>query len=220
MISKKAQDVLYYLHKDFENAFAGLNFDNDYQCLVAIILSAQTTDKSVNRISPTLFGHFPDFESLGKAKIEDIEKDIKTLGLYHNKAKSIKNLGEVMTKEYGGVIPEDRKTLTSLPGVGIKTAGVFLLERRGLQVIPVDTHVRRISIRLGFAKEGEDFVAIEKKLEKAFPLEEHAFVHHAIIAFGRNKCFAQNPNCEGCPLQNYCSFFKSSSIKGKKSKRG
>ena len=220
MISKKAQDVLSYLHKDFENAFAGLNFDNDYQCLVAIILSAQTTDKSVNRISPALFSHFPDFEALGNARIEDIEKDIKTLGLYHNKAKSIKNLGEVMTKEYGGIIPEDRKTLTSLPGVGIKTAGVFLLERRGLQVIPVDTHVRRISIRLGFAKDGDDFVTIEKKLEKAFPLEEHAFAHHSIIAFGRNKCFAQNPNCVDCPLQGYCSFFKSSSTKGKKSKRG
>ena len=209
-----------YLHKDFENAFAGLVFENDYQCLVAIILSAQTTDKSVNRISPTLFNHFPDFESLGKADIKDIENDIKTLGLYHNKARSIKALGEVMTNDFKGIIPEERKALTKLPGVGIKTAGVFLLERRGLQVIPVDTHVKRISIRLGFAKENDDFVAIEKKLEKAFPLEEHAFVHHSIIAFGRNKCFAKNPNCEGCPLQGYCSFFKSSSTKGKKSKRG
>jgi len=220
MISKKAQDVLSYLHKDFENAFAGLVFENDYQCLVAIILSAQTTDKSVNRISPQLFAHFPDFEALGNASIEDIEQDIKTLGLYHNKARSIKALGEVMTKEHGGIIPEDRKALTNLPGVGIKTAGVFLLERRGLQVIPVDTHVKRISTRLGFSKDGDDFVTIEKKLEKAFPKEEHSFVHHSIISFGRNKCFAQRPNCEGCPLQAYCSFFKSSSIKGKKSKRG
>ena len=218
MKNEKVAAILSYLHDNYDDAKTALDFSNDYECLVSIILSAQTTDKSVNKVTPALFNHFPDFESLGKASIEDIEKDIKTLGLYHNKAKSINALGKVMASEYNGIIPNDKKTLTSLPGVGIKTAGVFLLERRGEQVIPVDTHVRRIAIRLGFAGENDEFSAIERKLEKAFPYEEHAFVHHSFINFGRTKCSAQRPSCEGCPLAAYCKYI--SSTKGKKSKRG
>ena len=218
MKNEKVAAILSYLHDNYDDAKTALDFHNDYECLVSIILSAQTTDKSVNKVTPALFKHFPDFESLGKASIEEIENDIKTLGLYHNKAKSINALGKVMASEYNGIIPNDKKTLTSLPGVGIKTAGVFLLERRGAQVIPVDTHVRRIAIRLGFAGENDEFSAIERKLEKAFPYEEHSFVHHSFINFGRTKCSAQRPACEGCPLAVYCKY--NSSTKGKKSKRG
>ena len=218
MKNEKVAAILSYLHDNYDDAKTALDFTNDYECLVSIILSAQTTDKSVNKVTPALFKHFPDFESLGKASIEEIENDIKTLGLYHNKAKNINALGKVMASEYNSVIPSDKKTLTSLPGVGIKTAGVFLLERRGEQVIPVDTHVRRIAIRLGFAGENDEFSAIERKLEKAFPYEEHSFVHHSFINFGRTKCSAQRPACEGCPLAVYCKY--SSSTKGKKSKRG
>ncbi|MBR4811830.1 MAG: endonuclease III [Bacilli bacterium] len=218
MKNEKVAAILSYLHDNYDDAKTALDFSNDYECLVSIILSAQTTDKSVNKVTPALFKHFPDFESLGKASIEEIENDIKTLGLYHNKAKSINALGKVMASDYNSVIPGDKKTLTSLPGVGIKTAGVFLLERRGEQVIPVDTHVRRIAIRLGFAGENDEFSAIERKLEKAFPYEEHSFVHHSFINFGRTKCSAQRPACEGCPLAVYCKY--SSSTKGKKSKRG
>ena len=161
MKNEKVAAILSYLHDNYDDAKTALDFSNDYECLVSIILSAQTTDKSVNKVTPALFKHFPDFESLGKASIEEIENDIKTLGLYHNKAKSINALGKVMASEYNSVIPSDKKTLTSLPGVGIKTAGVFLLERRGEQVIPVDTHVRRIAIRLGFAEENDEFSAIK-----------------------------------------------------------
>ena len=218
MKNEKVAAILSYLHDNYDDAKTALDFSNDYECLVSIILSAQTTDKSVNKVTPALFKHFPDFESLGKASIEEIENDIKTLGLYHNKAKSINALGKVMASEYNSVIPSDKKTLTSLPGVGIKTAGVFLLERRGEQVIPVDTHVRRIAIRLGFAGENDEFSAIERKLEKAFPYEGHSFVHHSFISFGRTKCSAQRPACEGCPLAVYCKY--NSSTKGKKSKRG
>ena len=218
MKNEKVAAILSYLHDKYDDAKTALDFSNDYECLVSIILSAQTTDKSVNKVTPALFKHFPDFESLGKASIEEIENDIKTLGLYHNKAKSINALGKVMASEYNSVIPSDKKILTSLPGVGIKTAGVFLLERREEQVIPVDTHVRRIAIRLGFAGENDDFSAIERKLEKAFPYEEHSFVHHSFINFGRTKCSAQRPACEGCPLAVYCKY--NSSTKGKKSKRG
>ena len=218
MKNEKVAAILSYLHDNYDDAKTALDFSNDYECLVSIILSAQTTDKSVNKVTPALFKHFPDFESLGKASIEEIENDIKTLGLYHNKAKSINALGKVMASEYNSIIPSDKKTLTSLPGVGIKTAGVFLLERRGEQVIPVDTHVRRIAIRLGFAGENDEFSVIERKLEKAFPYEEHSFVHHSFINFGRTKCSAQRPACEGCPLAVYCKY--NSSTKGKKSKRG
>ena len=218
MNNDKVEAILNYLHDNYDDAKTALDFRNDYECLVAIILSAQTTDKSVNKVTPSLFKHFPDFKALGEASIEEIENDIKTLGLYHNKAKNINELGKVMTRDFNGIVPSDKKTLTSLPGVGIKTAGVFLLERRGEQVIPVDTHVRRIAIRLGFAKENDDFIDIEKKLEKAFPKEEHAFIHHSFINFGRSKCSAQRPECEACPIKGYCRY--SSSTKGKKSKRG
>lgn len=216
--SKEGEDILLFLHKEYEGAKCALVFANDYQCLIAISLSAQTTDKSVNRVTPALFLKYPDFSSLEKAKIEDIEPLIKSLGLYHNKAKNLLALAKVTTSKYQGKLPHDRALLEALPGVGSKTAAVFLLERSKQSFIPVDTHVKRIACRLGYAKESDAPLIVEKKLEKSFPQNEWKFLHHAIINFGRSRCGASSPNCVDCSLSKYCSYFKrNSSTKGKKS---
>lgn len=211
-----SEALLAYLHELYETASTALDFSNDYQCVVAISLSAQTTDKSVNKVTPTLFKDFPDFESLGQGPIEKIEGDIKSLGLYHNKAKNLLALGKEVSKKYGGLLPHDRKKLEELPGVGSKTAAVFLLERSEQAFLPVDTHIKRIAFRLNYCKEDESPLSIEKKLEANFPKDEWKYLHHALIYFGRNICQAQNPACASCKLQGYCRYFKRNfSTKGK-----
>lgn len=214
----KEESVLEYLEKEYPSAHCALHFSNDYECLVAIILSAQTTDYSVNKVTPTLFAHYPDFLALSKASKEDIEKDIHSLGLYRNKALSLQKLANYVVFTLNNELPSDRESLTKLPGVGIKTSGVFLLERRNYAAIPVDTHVGRIGTRLGFCKGNDGVEEKEKKLERHFPKEKWNYLHHALIEFGRNICKAKNPLCEECGLQNDCPYFKkNSSIKGKKS---
>ena len=207
----KSEEVLSYLISTYPNAKCALHFSNDYECLVAIVLSAQTTDKSVNKVTPTLFSHFPNVASLMHAKIEDLENDIKSLGLYKNKAKSLQKLGEYVYLRTNGVIPHDKETLLKIPGVGEKTARVFLLERANAPFIPVDTHLSRIAKRLGYAKENDSPLLIERKLEKNFPIEKWGFLHHAFIEFGRNQCTARNPCCSNCPLSKYCRYFKKNS---------
>jgi endonuclease-3 len=216
--SEEREAILSFLHKDFNDAKCALVFTNDYQCLIDISLSAQTTDKSVNRVTPALFAKYPDFASLSQAKIEDVESLIKSLGLYHNKAKNLLALAKEVTFKYQGQLPHNRALLESLPGVGSKTAAVFLLERSEQSFIPVDTHVKRIACRLGYARDKDEPLKIEKKLEKSFPENEWKFLHHALISFGRERCGASSPNCSNCPLISYCSYFKrNSSTKGKKS---
>ena len=214
----KDEAILHYLEKEYPSAHCALHFTNDYECLVAILLSAQTTDRSVNKATPILFSHYPDFLSLSQASIEDIENDIHSLGLYHNKAISLQKLAQFVAFSLNNSLPEDRESLTKLPGVGIKTAGVFLLERRNFQAIPVDTHVGRIGTRLGFCLESDSVNEKEKKIERHFPKEKWNCLHHAFIEFGRDRCKAKNPRCEECEIKGYCSYFKkNSSIKGKKS---
>ena len=207
----KDQLLLDYLHKRFPEAGCALHFASDLECLVAIALSAQTTDVSVNKVTPILFAHFSDAKAYAEGPLEAIENDIRSLGLYRNKAKNLQALGKALSESYGGVVPHSFEDLVKLPGVGTKTAGVFLLERGDRPAIPVDTHVSRVSIRLGYAKSGDSPLAIEKKLEKTFPKEEWKFLHHSLIWFGREECHAQKPNCGACPLKDYCSFFKKTS---------
>lgn len=205
--------LLSYLEKDFSDATTSLHFSSPFECLVAILLSAQTTDKSVNAVTPALFSHFPTPERMAEASVEEIEQDIRRLGLSHAKAKNILTLSQKLVTDFGGEVPLEKKILLSLPGVGNKTAGVFLLEQGIEPYLPVDTHVHRIADRLGYSKEKDDPKKVEEKLEKTFPREKWVFLHHALIWFGRKKCHALKPECEDCPLQGYCSYFKKNSSK-------
>lgn len=207
-MTDKSQHVLLYLKQNYSNAKCALHFSNDYECLVAILLSAQTTDKSVNKVTPLLFSHFPGSSELSKAEIATIENDIKSLGLYRNKAKSLQKLGQYIDICCNGKVPHDEERLLKAPGVGVKTARVFLLERTDKSFLPVDTHINRIALRLGYAREGDSPLKIEQKLENNFPKEEWRFLHHAFIEFGRAECLAKNPRCRTCNLSGFCRFYK------------
>lgn len=211
MTMGKDEAVLIYLENAFPEAKCSLCFSNDYECLVSVVLSAQTTDQSVNKVTPSLFQAYPDVSSLAKADVKEIEKFIKSLGLYHNKAKSLQKLGGFIDFAYHGEIPHNLELLKKVPGVGEKTARVFLLERGDQDFLPVDTHIRRISVRLSYSKVDDSPLSIEKKLERAFPKEKWRFLHHAFIEFGRKRCKSISPLCDNCPLSGYCSYFKKNS---------
>lgn len=199
------------MHAAFPNADTELLFHNDFECLVAIVLSAQTSDAAVNKVSPNLFARYPSSLAMSKASLMDIEELIKSIGLYRHKAKNLLLLSQKLESEHQGQIPFDREKLMALPGVGEKTAGVFLLERAKQPFLPVDTHIARIAKRLSYARKNENPPQIERILEKSFPLEERIFLHHALIAFGRNICTAIKPKCDECGLKSYCSLWKKTS---------
>lgn len=201
---EKEKDVLSFLHTEYPNAKCSLDFHDDFECLISIVLSAQSTDSSVNLATPSLFEAYPTPHLLAQADLFEIEAKIKKIGLYRSKAKHVKALAAVLDEEFNGKIPYERDLLTKLPGVGEKTAGVFLLERAMIPSIPVDTHISRIAKRLGYVRKNEKPLQIERILEKRFPENEWIFLHHSFIAFGREKCHAQKPLCEDCPLKKYC----------------
>lgn len=205
-VAKKESLLLSFLHEAYPNASCSLHFQNDFECLVAIILSAQSKDESVNKVTPLLFSRYPDAERMAEAPLSDLEMILRTLGLYRNKTKNLLALSKTLIAQYGGKVPSTKEELLSLPGVGIKTAGVFLLERREEPHLPVDTHIERIAKRLSFAKKSQNGPQIEALLEKRFPKEEWIFLHHALIAFGRTRCLAKNPLCEDCPLRPICAY--------------
>lgn len=207
-MTNKEEDVVSFLKERYPDAKASLIFHNPLECLIAILLSAQTTDKSVNQVTGPLFQKYPTTKELSKASVEEIENCIHSLGIYHNKAKNIHSLAIILEEKYQGHIPMNKKELMELPGVGNKTAGVFLLEMGVEPYFPVDTHIKRISTRLGYAKKDMDPKEIEKRLEKKFPKEEWSCLHHAFIYFGREICKAIHPNCEECKLGKYCFYLK------------
>lgn len=215
-LSEKSQAIRLFLASHFPSASCTLDFRNPYECLVSVILSAQTSDASVNRATPALFSAYPDAFSLAKATPTEVEPYLRHLGLYRNKAKSLVGMAQKLVKDYGGVVPLSQKELLSLPGVGLKVANVVLLEIAHEPHFPVDTHVGRLYKRLGYAKEEDSPEAVEKKLEKSFPKEEWGELHHRSIAFGREICHAKSPACEKCALTEYCRYYKRcSTIKGK-----
>lgn len=216
MKKEVAQELAIYLKEKYPDASCTLHFSNEFECLVAIMLSAQSTDAGVNKVTPSLFASYPTPLAMSEASISGIEKHIHALGLYHAKAKNISALSKILVSEYSSKIPTDFAKLTSLPGVGNKTAWVYMIEQCGVPAFPVDTHIARVSKRLNLAKEADDPTTISEKLRKLYPKEDWIFLHRAIIYFGRNECKAIKSLCEDCPLKGYCSFFKkTSSIKGK-----
>lgn len=208
MISKKSLDVLDYFNRILPEARCELNYSKDYELLIAVMLSAQTTDKSVNKVTAVLFDKYNSLDELNNATLDDICAIIKPIGLYLNKAKNLKGIVKELIERFDYQVPKDKKDLITLPGVGVKTANVVRIELFKESEFPVDTHVERLSKRLNYAKEKDDVSEVERKLKKAFPKALHAKLHHQFIHFGRYYCMARNPKCNGCPLARYCNYFK------------
>ena len=193
-----------YLDSLLPNPQCELHFDNDYQLLIAIVLSAQSTDKRVNEVTPILFQRYPSLKTLKEADIEDLEKIIHPVGSFRKKASYVKEIASILVDQYGGVVPTERDLLIAFPGVGRKTANVFLSEFYQYPAIAVDTHVERISKRLRIANTNDDVLTVEKKLMKKFPKEEWARRHLQLVLFGRYYCKAIKPECRDCLLLDIC----------------
>lgn len=195
--------VFNYLDELIPEPKCELNYNKDYEFLIAVMLSAQTTDKRVNMVTSVLFNKYPTLESLANANIEDIKNIIKSLG-YTKKAFNTIEISRILLEKSDGIVPNDRAFLESLPGVGRKTANVVLGELFHEQVIAVDTHVSRVAIRLGFAKKNDDVYTIEKKLVKKIPKDKRFKLHHQFLLFGRYYCKAIKPECDNCKLKDIC----------------
>lgn len=196
--------IIENLNKLYPDAECELIHRNNFELLIAVVLSAQTTDASVNKVTKNLFAKYPDAYTLSQANLEDVMSLIKSIGLYQNKAKNIINLAKDLVKKFDGEVPSTREELESLSGVGRKTCNVILSNCFNYPAFAVDTHVSRVSKRLLIAKKDDDVNTIEKKLMRFFPSELWGKLHHQFIFFGRYKCKAKNPNCEDCPFINNC----------------
>ena len=224
--SKKVNEILDLLKAEYPDAGCALEHVNVYELIVCVVLSAQTTDASVNRVSPALFAAYPDAQALAAASQEDVAEIIRTIGMYKTKSKNIIALARALCEKHGGQVPEDYDALVALPGVGRKTANVVLAVGFGHQKIAVDTHVFRVSHRIGLATEessgadektagakakvsaknaGEkNVLATEKELMKILPDDRWTEAHHSLIWHGRNCCTARNPKCADCPIEKLC----------------
>jgi len=203
---KKETIILNALDQMFPDAHVELLHKNHFELLVAVVLSAQTTDVAVNKVTPKLFERYKTPKELSEAQIKDVESFIQTIGLYRNKAKNIIMLAEHIHQKYHDQVPQNRKDLESLPGVGRKTANVVLSNAFGIPAIAVDTHVARVSIRLGLADEKDNVFEIEQKLMEKFPKSKWQHLHHQLIFFGRYHCLAKKPKCTSCPLYDLCQY--------------
>lgn len=191
-----------YLDEIIPNPKCELEYHKDYELLIATMLSAQTTDKRVNSVTKILFQKYPSLEDLKNAPIEDIKNIIRSIGTYNKKAENIKKIADELIKNGG--LSNDRKFLESLSGVGRKTTNLVLSTIYNEPYIAVDTHVTRVSKRLGIANKNDDVLVIEKKLNKVFPKEKLNRLHHQLVLFGRYYCKAKNPLCEDCKLKDIC----------------
>ncbi len=203
MDKNTSNQILKLLKKHYGEVRADLNFNNLYQLTIAVVLSAQTTDKQVNSVTGNLFAVYPDFIALSKAKEKEIQNIIRSTGFYRNKASNIINLSKTVTEEFDGHLPSDRTSLEKLPGVGRKSASVILSIGYGLPALAVDTHVIRISNRLGYIS-SKNPKAIEKALTTIISKEKWTETHLLFIRHGRNTCKAQKPLCADCPIINLC----------------
>ena len=197
------KDAIAALSEEYPEAGCELEHGDTFQLLVSVVLSAQTTDVSVNKVTPALFAKAPDAFAMAKLPEEEIAEYIRTIGMYKTKSANVRKLSQMLVDEYGGVVPGDYNELVKLPGVGRKTANVVLAEAFGQQRIAVDTHVFRLANRIGFTAE-KDVFATEDALMKAIPEDSWTKMHHALIWHGRRVCHARIPACEGCCLDGIC----------------
>lgn len=204
--NKKAKEVLQILEKAYPGATTELKHKSPFELLIATILSAQTTDRQVNRVTPTLFSRFPTPEALAGAPVGEIEEIIKTCGFYRTKAKNIKEASRIIVEKYDVKVPATVRELMKLPGVGRKTANVVASNAFGVDAIAVDTHVFRVSNRIGLA-DARDVKKTEEQLMQNIPREKWSRAHHWLIHHGRRICRARKPLCHECPVFHLCLYY-------------
>ena len=197
-----------YLEELFPNPKCEINYSNEYELLINIMLSAQTTDKRVNIVSKELYSKYDSLEKLSKADINDLKTIIHSLGNFNRKSEYIKGISTTLLDKYNGVVPKSRSDLESLPGIGRKTVNVFLSELNIEPEIAVDTHVNRVSKRLSLAKEKDSILEVENKLRKKFKKVNWNKRHLQLVLFGRYYCKAKSPMCESCKLKDICNYYK------------
>lgn len=205
---ERLKKILAIIGDMYPEARGELEWETPFQLLIAVILSAQTTDKAVNKVTPNLWKHYPEIKDLAKANLVDVEECLRTIGLYKNKARNIIKTARVILQDFGGQVPKTHKELETLPGVGRKTANVVLAEVYGIPSIAVDTHVSRIAKRLNISAPDADVKEIEEDLMKKIPKKDWILTHHRLIFFGRYHCLAKKPKCDICPVQAYCKYYK------------
>lgn len=198
------QEIINYLDKLFPNPKCELEYTKDYELLLAVMLSAQTTDKRVNMVTRELFKKYDSLEKLSKANKNDVINIIRPIGTFNKKAENLIKIAKSLLNEKNGVVPNDRVYLENLSGVGRKTANVVLSNLYDVPCIAVDTHVSRVSKRLGIAKIEDDVLTIEKKLNRRIPIKIRSRIHHQLVLFGRYYCKAKNPMCDSCQLKKIC----------------
>jgi len=203
LTKKKRDEVIELLLKEYPDAKCALDYDTPYHLLVAVMLSAQTTDVAVNLATPKLFKAAPDAFAMAKLKQEKLEEYIRKIGLYRSKAKNVLEMSKILCRDYNGEIPKTFEELVALPGVGRKTANVVLAEIYKVPTIAVDTHVFRLANRIGFCNE-DDVVKTEEALKRVIPKDQWIKMHHALIWHGRRVCIARNPHCSECCLKDIC----------------
>lgn len=205
---KKYDAFINYFERTMPVAESELKFYNPYQLLVAVILSAQCTDKRVNMTTPALFERFPDAQSMASATQDEVYQLIKSISYPNNKAKNLIGMAKSLVKDFGGIVPSDIDELQNLPGVGRKTANVVMAVAFNKPAMPVDTHVFRVSARIGLTKNAKTPLETEKQLVANIPQEVLSKAHHWLILHGRYVCLARKPKCEECGIKNICDFYQ------------
>lgn len=200
--------ILETIYAQYPNAECELLYQTNEQLAIAVILSAQTTDKLVNTVTPVLFTRFPTLKDLALADIIDIEKTIQRIGLYRTKAKNIKAFAQALLENYDGHLPREHDRLIQLPGVGQKTANVIQAVAFRIPALAVDTHVHRVALRCGLVPLKSTVFQTEERLKKIIPKEEWITAHHRMLFFGRYHCMAKNPHCNKCELSDVCRYRK------------
>ena len=201
----RTKKIVEILKETYPDAKCELNYETPLQLLVATILSAQTTDKKVNEVTEGLFKDYPDLDAFLTITNDELEERIKQIGLYRNKAKNLIMMFNQVKEKFNGEVPQTMEGITSLAGAGRKTANVVLSNAFGVPSIAVDTHVFRVSNRLGLAN-SESVLEVEKQLQKELPKKEWSLMHHMLIFHGRRCCTARNPKCSECPLNKQCKY--------------
>ncbi len=204
-MKRNISKILSILEHTYGGTETALNYQSPFQLLISTMLAAQSTDVRVNIVTKDLFRDYPTAEKMARLSIEQMESYIKTVGLYHTKAKNIIATSKILAEEYKGDVPSTREEFVKLPGVGRKTANVVLSIAKGIPAIAVDTHVFRVSNRLGLAK-AKNVLETEKQLMMNIPKEKWSDAHHWLIWHGRKICKAQRPLCKTCPLMEVCAY--------------